>query len=243
MAPAIVWDAVAVSPERDALLLSPRLESAAIRERLDATVGVAGWSVTYQALPGDAVACHVRIGEVTKAGVATAHAALDGVRAAERAFALAAAAFGIVVAGSIDLTPRWVACDPVTLVVAPDPWDAVDPALNASPEDDSRDELIDDAPFAVPDRSDDESTASAEAIEPTAPVEPAEATAPAEDAEGKSAAQRIIDRLIERLKEQGQGLAAARILVRHGGYGRDPVAARELYAELRALLLAGRRES
>jgi hypothetical protein len=47
----------------------------------------------------------------------------------------------------------------------------------------------------------------------------------------------MIDRLVERLKEEGQGLAAARLLVKHGGYGNDPAAARELYAQLRALLL------
>lgn len=49
----------------------------------------------------------------------------------------------------------------------------------------------------------------------------------------------MIDRLIERLKAEGQGLAAARILVKHGGYGKDPQAARELYGELRDLLRAG----
>ncbi len=47
---------------------------------------------------------------------------------------------------------------------------------------------------------------------------------------------RMIDRLVERLKDDGQGLAAARLLVRFGGYGKDPDAARELYGELRALL-------
>jgi hypothetical protein len=50
-------------------------------------------------------------------------------------------------------------------------------------------------------------------------------------------ALQMIDRLVERLKEEGQGLAAARLLVKHGGYGNDPAAARELYAQLRALLL------
>jgi hypothetical protein len=59
------------------------------------------------------------------------------------------------------------------------------------------------------------------------------------EAPAKPEGQQMIDRLIERLKAQGQGLAAARILVKHGGYGKDPVAARELYAALRQLLLAG----
>jgi len=50
---------------------------------------------------------------------------------------------------------------------------------------------------------------------------------------------RMIDRLVERLKDEGQGLAAARLLVRFGGYGKDPEAARELYGALRALLKRG----
>ena len=49
----------------------------------------------------------------------------------------------------------------------------------------------------------------------------------------------MIDRLIDRLRDRGLGLQAARILVRHGGYGKDPRAARELYGELRQLLLDG----
>ena len=46
----------------------------------------------------------------------------------------------------------------------------------------------------------------------------------------------MIDRLVDRLKDEGQGLAAARLLVRYGGYGKDPDTARELYAQLRVLL-------
>lgn len=51
-----------------------------------------------------------------------------------------------------------------------------------------------------------------------------------------SEGQRMIDRLVERLKDEGEGLAAARLLVRFGGYGKDPEAARALYGALRALL-------
>jgi hypothetical protein len=63
--------------------------------------------------------------------------------------------------------------------------------------------------------------------------------APAADAPAaKPTGQQMIDRLVERLKGEGQGLAAARLLVKYGGYGKDPEAARELYAHLRELLLA-----
>jgi hypothetical protein len=52
----------------------------------------------------------------------------------------------------------------------------------------------------------------------------------------KPTGQQMIDRLVDRLKVEGQGLAAARLLVRYGGYGKDPDTARELYAQLRVLL-------
>lgn len=52
----------------------------------------------------------------------------------------------------------------------------------------------------------------------------------------KPEGQQAIDRLVERLKLEGQGLAAARLLVEYGGYGSDPNAARELYGRLRELL-------
>ena len=66
---------------------------------------------------------------------------------------------------------------------------------------------------------------------PTAGEKP-RAVAPVE----KPTGQQMIDRLVDRLKDEGQGLAAARLLVRYGGYGKDPDTARELYAQLRALL-------
>jgi hypothetical protein len=52
----------------------------------------------------------------------------------------------------------------------------------------------------------------------------------------KPAGQQAIDKLIERLREQGQGLEAAKLLIRYGGYGQNPEAARELYSKLRDLL-------
>lgn len=54
--------------------------------------------------------------------------------------------------------------------------------------------------------------------------------------EGKPQGQQVIDRLVERLKDEGLGLEAARLLVEYGGYGSDPQTARELYGRLRELL-------
>lgn len=52
----------------------------------------------------------------------------------------------------------------------------------------------------------------------------------------KPAGQQAIDKLIDRLRQEGQGLEAAKLLIRYGGYGQNPEAAKELYSQLRNLL-------
>ena len=59
---------------------------------------------------------------------------------------------------------------------------------------------------------------------------------PAKDLPEKPAGQQAIDKLIERLRQEGQGLEAAKLLIRYGGYGQNPEAAKELYGKLRGLL-------
>lgn len=53
----------------------------------------------------------------------------------------------------------------------------------------------------------------------------------------KPAGQQAIDRLVERLRQEGLGLEAAKLVMNYGGYGDDAEAARELYSKLRTLLL------
>jgi hypothetical protein len=53
----------------------------------------------------------------------------------------------------------------------------------------------------------------------------------------KSAGQQAIDKLVERLEQEGKGKEVAKLIVRYGGYGQNPEAARELYSKLRALLV------
>jgi hypothetical protein len=62
--------------------------------------------------------------------------------------------------------------------------------------------------------------------------EPAPDTGPA-----RSEGQQVIERLVERLRAEGLGREAATLVVEHGGYGRSPEEARELYRRLRELLL------
>ncbi len=54
--------------------------------------------------------------------------------------------------------------------------------------------------------------------------------------EEKPEAHRLIDQLLERLKEKGLGKEAARILTKYGGYGKTPEETKRLYGELRNLL-------
>ena len=84
----------------------------------------------------------------------------------------------------------------------------------------------------------DAGNSDADDAEATEPMDPEAGDANPEP-RSKSAGQQAIDRLLERLRAQGQGLAAAQLINRFQGYGSDPEAARELYGQLRALLKAG----
>lgn len=76
-----------------------------------------------------------------------------------------------------------------------------------------------------------------------APTVQRETVSPPSPERAKPAGQQAIDRLLDRLKEEGLGLQAAKLIVRFEGYGSNPQAAKELYAELRALLLSGAESS
>jgi hypothetical protein len=224
------WTVVELADGGEEVRMTPRLRVGALHARLDAALGIGGWSVSYAAV-GDAVACHLVIDGVTKGAVAPPARFGGGAATAAAAFSLAAERFGARPPWPVD-AEAWVACDPATLEPLHPP-DRPDGAL-ADPREASTPPLREEvaAPSTDP-VSTPPAGAGTVASPPTEPV-----ATPAPKAEG----QQIIDRLIERLKAEGQGLAAARIMVRHGGYGRDPQAARELYGELRALLRAGAAE-
>lgn len=205
---AVTWDPTEISDSGDEALVVPRLTGAALRERFDAALGATGWSLTLAPVEGGVI-CSVRVGDVTKS------AAADPVRvgrpSAERTadLAFARAAAGLGLRPPIDASV-WAPFDAETGVVL--------------------DEAI---------ATEVEVAADAPAPSPGAPPEPApDVMRESADARGLTAeGQQMIDRLLERLKEEGQGLSAARLLVKHGGYGNDPASARELYTQLRDLLL------
>jgi hypothetical protein len=206
---AVTWDPTEISDSGDEALVVPRLTGAALRERFDAALGATGWSLTLAPVEGGVI-CSVRVGDVTKS------AAADPVRvgrpSAERTadLAFARAAAGLGLRAPIDAS-LWAPFDVETGTIL--------------------DEAV---------------AAEVEAAEPEAPaVSSGPPAVPAPDVMRESAdargltaeGQQMIDRLLERLKDEGQGLSAARLLVKHGGYGNDPASARELYTQLRDLLL------
>lgn len=64
---------------------------------------------------------------------------------------------------------------------------------------------------------------------PTAPVN--------QETTAKSAGQQAIDKLMDKLAQQGRGLEAAKVALEYKGYGDNPQMAREFYGKLRELLL------
>jgi hypothetical protein len=205
------------------------LAADALRERFDRTVGIGGWGVAYAPLEAGAIACHVTVAGVTKGAVAAAALAGGPAATAEAAFARAAELFGLrapLPSGAV----AWVPWDPESL--QPLHLPEVDLASGAPRSSEGAAGMG----AAVPQEASratpagggvasaaDHSSAAAEKPRADGPVE-------------KPTGQQMIDRLVDRLKDEGQGLAAARLLVRYGGYGKDPDTARELYAQLRALL-------
>jgi hypothetical protein len=220
----VTWDVVSVDAAADEAVVAPRLRRQAIVERLDEHCGVAGWSVTFTPFADGAVGCTVEISSVRKGAVTNALLA-GAATTADAAFAACAASFGLVVPTST--APQRVAFDAEAGVALHDPEPAGDQvaALGSSASDD---------PSAPATAAASHDGAAAD----EAPVDDVHAA----DVEARGLSRdglAMIDRLVERLKASGQGLQAARLLVRYGGYGKDAEAARALYGALRSLLKSG----
>jgi hypothetical protein len=206
----VVWDVVDVEDGGEDALVVPRLRREALAARLDEACGVAGWSLSYAPFASGAVGCTLEVRDVRKAAVVNALGA--GAEAtADAAFAAAAGLYGMT--APVEGGRRRVGYDAESggALHDPEPW----PAAEAG----GAGEL---------------QAADAGAAD-VASAGPAGALGGPER-ELSDEARGMIDRLVERLKGEGQGLAAVRLVVRHGGYGKDPEAARALYRELRALL-------
>ena len=223
----VTWDVVFVDAAADEAVVVPRLRREVIVERLDEHVGVAGWSVTFTPFAEGAVGCMVEIAGVRKSAVVDA--LMDRTAAtADAAFAACAALFGLVV--PVSAAAQRVAFDAEAGVALHDPEPASDQLAGAAADDTDTDTdavVVGARPGRV--------GAAASDDDAGIDVHAADVEARGLSREGLA----MIDRLVERLKESGHGLQAARLLVRYGGYGKDAEAARALYGALRALLKSG----
>ncbi|TVR92951.1 MAG: hypothetical protein EA416_06080 [Trueperaceae bacterium] len=225
---AVTWDVVSVDAAVDEAVVAPRLRREAIVERLDQHCGVAGWSVTFTPFANGAVGCTVEIAGVRKSAVADALMA-GPAATADAALAVSAASFGLVVPPAA--VPQRVAFDAEAGIALHDPelvGDHVAEAGAGATAGAATDAGPADAPM-------DPASAGASDDDSALDVHAADVEARGLSREGLV----MIDRLVERLKESGHGLQAARLLVRYGGYGKDAEAARALYGALRALLKRG----
>lgn len=203
---------VKLSPDRLSAQVRPQLRAEAVAARFDAVLGAGGWSQGFAALGERGLVCTLSVAGVSKAAVAPYTAETDLNATADDALAAAAALFGLRPAVVLDELP-WVDYDPEQQ------QPLYEPNLAGDEED-----MVEPAPQPALAAQPEPARAAASETQPdTQPV-------------AKSAGQQAIDKLVDRLKADGKGLGAARLLNTYGGYGSDPDAARELYAKLRELL-------
>lgn len=218
------WWIQELTEDAGGVVLVPGVSRAALTQRFDAVLGVGGWGFSLHPLGDRAIVCNLRVADVERAAVAVAPAGMPVApgRLADQALGLAAAAFGIGPSSEdrfravVDLDDE--TGEPLYWPTLEQWRDAMSSAV-AAPAAGAPDAAQ--TALAQRDRS---------AAEPTAARE-APAVAP------RSQGAQAIDKLVERLNQEGLGRQAARLVVAHHGYGRSPEEGRELYSKLRALLL------
>ena len=203
----VQWRVVKLSEDGASAQVRPQLPLSAVTARLDTVLGVEGWSHVFRALGERGLACTLSVGSVHKSAVAAYNELHTLEQTAEDALIAAAGLFG--------LHP--------SVLVAELPWVEYDAEGG---------QILYEPDPLVPDEG-GLSSASGMADVGGLPAEPPSVAA----APTKSAGQQAIDKLVDRLKAEGRGLEAAKLLNAFGGYGSDPQTARELYAKLRELLL------
>lgn len=228
-AEAFGWHVVELSSDRTQARLAPYLVTAAVRARLDEVCGPAGWSFQLAPLGSTALVCNLTVAGVTRAAVAQLPAAAfaggeaaAGAEAgvlAEVALSHCLALFGVTLPAAAD--DGWVDFDPEANEPLFTPLTLVAGAA---------------APVGAGAGAVDTVDAVASAAAQQGPAAPlSEATTAVE--EPRPDGHLVIDRLLERLKAEGLGKEAAKLVVTHHGYGRTPEEGRELYRKLRELLL------
>ena len=224
------WLVVEIDDEAQKARVVPYLDAGALARALDEAVGSSAWANRYLSLGEAAVGCELQIEGLAKSAVAGARSTpADSETLAAAALTRATAMHGASLPVDVQ-QDAWVDWDPDQRQVlywpeAPSPSPASE---------------VEEAPAAVvsPDLVKTPSSEPSELSEPVEPSRPLGTPPDApEQAPIRSEGQRAIDKLMDRLREAGLGLEAARLVNAHHGYGSDPDAARELYARLRQLLL------
>jgi hypothetical protein len=206
------WALQALSPDRQRALVAPRLSAASVRARLDDTVGPEGWSCQLLPLGESALVCNLTVEGVTRSAVA------ELPRGAQAGSELASAA-------SLGETALYLCAAQFGMAAAGEAgWAPYDPETG---------EVLVDELYEGEELDEEREEEEPVAAELSAPEEVAQ-PAPVEE---RPEAHLVIDRLVERLRSEGLGAAAARLVVRYDGYGRTPEETRELYGKLRALLV------
>ncbi len=219
---ALVWRVTDVSDESTRARVRPQLAAEDVRRRLDDVLGREGWSVTFQAFPDGSVGCALTLRLPSVESTDQTPARPESDLAVTRSVVVSP---GPVVADAETLSNDALARAAEQFGLLP----AVDPTGTYWVDYDAEAKEILHPP-EVP-----ATPAVAAVITP-----PAGGGTPAKSGQAdatKPAVQQVVDRLVERLRAEGLGLQAAKLLVAYGGYGHDAATARELYAKLRALLV------
>ncbi len=240
---ALRWHVAEVEPGAARARLEPYATRAAIAERLDVACGRLGWSFSLAPLGASALVANLTVRGATRSDVIALCVPSGGVplpdalaRSGEFALARCAAQFGLRLPYVSDDPSYWVDFDaeagealfepePVCASAGPGPLTA----------------QAGQGVVAATAAGTGATPAVAAAAAAAAAVEEADserATEPPPQKTGSaSGGHEVIERLIERLNAEGLGREAAKLVVRYGGYGRTPEESRELYRQLRSILL------
>ncbi len=217
----------------------------------------ASTAVVSRAVVSRAVVCRaLKLPALAGPDGAGSVSAADAVTGA--AWTVAAAAFGVPLPVVV-LDDGWVDADPESGEGLHLPEHAASPQADAGAHRATHDRgAASHGPSPTPSRAGSRTQPGAE---PSPAAAPAASPSTAGDAAGDSArdaagdrgassergerggeaakpdGHQVIDRLVERLRQEGLGADAARLVTSYGGYGGDAEASRELYAKLRALLV------
>jgi hypothetical protein len=211
---ALAWRVAEVDEGGALARLAPVVGAAAVVARLDEVVGAEGWSFHLAPMGPDVLVGNLTVQGVTRAALVRVdhRAGADPGRHADEVLSTAALGFGI--RPPVDTEAAyWVDYDPD----AGEPLHLPDVEAGTGADIQTETDTTPSAGPEAPGPGDDRPEARTEIR--------------------AAGAHEVIERLIERLREEGLGKEAALLVVRYQGYGRTPEESRELYGRLRSLLL------